>query len=66
MALGTLPVPSNYAAMLWPQEGQLAMLRARIKNLHLPTTNNTLTALYDEIGWAVRQAENPTDLLPVS
>lgn len=64
MALGTLPVPSNYAAMLWPQEGQLAMLRARIKNLHLPTTNNTLTALYDEIGWAVRQAENPTDLLP--
>lgn len=64
MALGTLPVPSNYAAMLWPQEGQLAMLRARIKNLHLPAQNNALNTQYEEIGWSVRQAENPTVLLP--
>ena len=64
MALGTLPVPSNYAAMLWPQEGQLAMLRARIKNLHLPAQVNALSAQYEEISWSVRQAENPSALLP--
>lgn len=64
MAMGTLPVPSNYAAMLWPQENQLAMLRARIKNLHLPAQNTSLNTQYEEISWSVRQAENPTVLLP--
>ena len=64
MALGTLPVPSNYAAMLWPQEGQLNMLRVRIKNLHLPAQNNALNTQYEEISWSVRQAENPAALLP--
>ena len=64
MALGTLPVPSNYAAMLWPQEGQMNLLRARIKNLHLPAQTNALSAQYDEINWSVRQAENPIALMP--
>ena len=64
MAVGTLPVPSNYVAMLWPQEGQLAQLRARIKNLHLPAQTNALSAQYEEISWSVRQAENPAALMP--
>ena len=64
MAVGTLPVPSNYVAMLWPQEGQLALLRARIKNLHLPAQTNALSAQYEEISWSVRQAENPAALMP--
>ena len=64
MAVGAIPVPQNYAAMLWPQEGQLAMLRARIKNLHLPAQSNTLSGQYEEISWSVRQAENPVALLP--
>ena len=33
MAAGTMPVPSAYAALLWPREEELATLRARIKNL---------------------------------
>lgn len=36
MAAGTMPVPSAYAALLWPQEEELATLRARIKNLCMP------------------------------
>lgn len=66
MALGTLPVPSNYAAMLWPQEGQLAMLRARIKNLHLPTTNNTLTASTTRSAGRCVRPRTPPICCPVS
>lgn len=40
------------------------LLRARIKNLHLPAQTNALSAQYDEINWSVRQAENPIALLP--
>lgn len=36
MAAGTMPVPSAYAALLWPQEEELATLRARIKTCVCP------------------------------
>mgnify|MGYP007061804859 FL=1 len=40
------------------------LLRARIKNLHLPAQTNALSAQYDEINWSVRQAENPIAMMP--
>lgn len=43
MAAGTMPVPSAYAALLWPQEEELATLRARIKNLCMPKGDTSLS-----------------------
>lgn len=48
MAAGTMPVPSAYAALLWPQEEELATLRVQ----------------YEELSWSLRQVENLTVLLP--
>ena len=64
MAAGTMPVPSAYAALLWPQEEELATLRARIKNLCLPKGDTSLRVQYEELSWSLRQVENLTVLLP--
>lgn len=64
MAAGTMPVPSAYAALLWPQEEELATLRARIKNLCMPKGDTSLRVQYEELGWSLRQVENLTVLLP--
>ena len=64
MAAGTMPVPSAYAALLWPQEEELATLRARIKNLCMPKGDTSLRAQYEELSWSLRQVENLTVLLP--
>ena len=64
MAAGTMPVPSAYAALLWPQEEELATLRARIKNLCMPKGNTSLRVQYEELSWSLRQVENLTVLLP--
>lgn len=64
MAAGTMPVPSAYAALLWPQEEELATLRARIKNLCMPKGDTSLRVQYEELSWFLRQVENLTVLLP--
>ena len=64
MAAGTMPVPSAYAALLWPQEEELATLRARIKNLCMPKGDTSLRIQYEELSWSLRQVENLTVLLP--
>lgn len=64
MAAGTMPVPSAYAALLWPQEEELATLRARIKNLCMPKGDTSLRVQYEEPSWSLRQVENLTVLLP--
>ena len=64
MAAGTTPVPSAYAALLWPQEEELATLRARIKNLCMPKGDTSLRVQYEELSWSLRQVENLTVLLP--
>lgn len=64
MAAGTMPVPSAYAALLWPQEEELATLRARIKNLCMPKGDTSLRVQYEELNWSLRQVENLTVLLP--
>mgnify|MGYP002914578621 FL=1 len=55
MAAGTMPVPSAYAALLWPQEEELATLRARIKNLCMPKGDTSLRVQYEELSWSLRQ-----------
>ena len=64
MAAGTMPVPSAYAALLWPQEEELATLRARIKNLCMHKGDTSLRVQYEELSWSLRQVENLTVLLP--
>lgn len=64
MAAGTMPVPSAYAALLWPQEEELATLRARIKNLCMPKGDTSLRVQYEELSWSLPQVENLTVLLP--
>ena len=64
MAAGTMPVPSAYAALLGPQEEELATLRARIKNLCMPKGDTSLRVQYEELSWSLRQVENLTVLLP--
>lgn len=64
MAAGTMPVPSAYAALLWPQEEELATLRARIKNLCMSKGDTSLRVQYEELSWSLRQVENLTVLLP--
>lgn len=64
MAAGTMPVPSAYAALLWPQEEELATLRARIKNLCMPKGDTSLRVQYEELSWSLRQVENLTVLFP--
>ena len=64
MAAGTMPVPSAYAALLWPQEEELTTLRARIKNLCMPKGDTSLRVQYEELSWSLRQVENLTILLP--
>lgn len=64
MAAGTMPVPSAYATLLWPQEEELATLRARIKNLCMPKGDTSLRVQYEELSWSLRQVENLTVLLP--
>ena len=64
MAAGTMPVPSAYAALLWPQEEELATLRGRIKNLCMPKGDTSLRVQYEELSWSLRQVENLTVLLP--
>ena len=64
MAAGTMPVPSAYAALLWPQEEELATLRARIKYLCMPKGDTSLRVQYEELSWSLRQVENLTVLLP--
>lgn len=64
MAAGTMLVPSAYAALLWPQEEELATLRARIKNLCMPKGDTSLRVQYEELSWSLRQVENLTVLLP--
>lgn len=64
MAAGTMPVPSAYAALLWPQEEELATLRARIKNLCMPKGDTSLRVQYEELSWSLRQVKNLTVLLP--
>lgn len=64
MAAGTMPVPSAYAALLWPQEEELATLRAGIKNLCMPKGDTSLRVQYEELSWSLRQVENLTVLLP--
>lgn len=64
MAAGTMPVPSAYAALLWPQEEEPATLRARIKNLCMPKGDTSLRVQYEELSWSLRQVENLTVLLP--
>ena len=64
MAAGTMPVPSAYAALLWPQEEELTTLRARIKNLCMPKGDTSLRVQYGELSWSLRQVENLTVLLP--
>lgn len=64
MAAGTMPVPSAYAALLWPQEEELATLRARIKNLCMPKGDTSLRVQYEELSWSLRQVENLSVLLP--
>ena len=64
MAAGTMPVPSAYAALLWPQEEELATLRARIKNLCMPKGDTSLRVQYEELSWSLRQVENLPVLLP--
>ena len=64
MAAGTMPVPSAYAALLWPQEEELATLRARIKNLCMSKGDTSLRVQYEELNWSLRQVENLTVLLP--
>ena len=64
MAAGTMSVPSAYAALLWPQEEELATLRARIKNLCMPKGDTSLRVQYEELSWSLRQVENLTVLLP--
>ena len=64
MAAGTMPVPSAYAALLWPQEEELATLRARIKNLCMPKGDTPLRVQDEELSWSLRQVENLTVLLP--
>lgn len=64
MAAGTMPVPSAYAALLWPQEEELATLRARIKKLCMPKGDTSLRVQYEELSWSLRQVENLTVLLP--
>ena len=64
MAAGTMPVPSAYAALLWPQEEELATLRARIKNLCMPKGDTSLRVQYEELSWSLRQVGNLTVLLP--
>lgn len=64
MAAGTMPVPSAYAALLWPQEEELITLRARIKNLCMPKGDTSLRVQYEELSWSLRQVENLTVLLP--
>lgn len=64
MAAGTMPVPSTYAALLWPQEEELTTLRARIKNLCMPKGDTSLRVQYEELSWSLRQVENLTVLLP--
>ena len=64
MAAGTMPVPSAYAALLWPHEEELATLRARIKNLCMPKGDTSLRVQYEELSWSLRQVENLTVLLP--
>lgn len=64
MAAGTMPVPSAYAALFWPQEEELATLRARIKNLCMPKGDTSLRVQYEELSWSLRQVENLTVLLP--
>lgn len=64
MAAGTMPVPSAYAVLLWPQEEELATLRARIKNLCMPKGDTSLRVQYEELSWSLRQVENLTVLLP--
>lgn len=64
MAAETMPVPSAYAALLWPQEEELATLRAGIKNLCMPKGDTSLRVQYEELSWSLRQVENLTVLLP--
>ena len=64
MAAGILPVPAAYAAMLWPRDPEMELLRARIKNLCMPKKSNLLRSQYEELNWSMRQVENPTVLLP--
>ena len=64
MALGVLPVPAGYAALLWPQEAEMDLLQARIKNLCLPRGEEGFRVQYEELSRSLRQVENPTVLLP--
>ena len=64
MARGVLPVPAGYAALLWPQEAEMELLAARIKNLCLPRGEKTFRMQYEGLSWSMRQVENPTVLLP--
>ena len=68
MAAGTMPVPSAYAALLWPQEEELATLRARIKNLCMPKGDTSLRVPHGEGGVVVDvrifSRENKDELSP--
>ena len=64
MAVGLMPVPAAYSALLWPQEPEMELLRARIKNLCLPSRNPTLRAQYEELSYSLRQVETLSTLLP--
>lgn len=64
MAAGTMAGALGLCALLWPQEEELATLRARIKNLCMPKGDTSLRVQYEELSWSLRQVENLTVLLP--
>lgn len=56
-AAGAMPVPPELVALLWSSRDVMHGLKARVKNLHSPGLPDPLVQLYNNLDYAVRDAE---------
>ena len=56
-AAGAMPVPRALVALLWSSKDVMAGLKARVKNLHSPGLTDPLAQLYNNLDYAVHDAE---------
>lgn len=56
-AAGVMPVPPELVALLWSSRDVMSGLKARVKNLHSPGLPDPLVQLYNNLDYAVRDAE---------
>ncbi len=56
-AAGAMPVPPELVALLWSSRDVMRGLKARVKNLHSPGLPDPLMQLYNNLDYAVRDAE---------